>query len=215
MNRLTKNRGVFLAKKKGNKKAFITRCGTTQKYTPLKNLKVQDVNRCFDKEDNVYSGFHVPQKCFIDTHPFTGSLFLSVGGPEQTLIEDITCNHNKTLLILRSSRTGGSGFNAQPIQVIIRTRGCTEPITTVLPPGIPRVFQVEDFESLVVANLGSGNEALLEYSMEKTFCICCSGEDNNQKCRSCCGTCNDCEDKEKCHTCIHCKKCNCSCDRTN
>ncbi|MEK4031488.1 hypothetical protein MKZ02_23945 [Pseudobacillus sp. FSL P4-0506] len=204
-----------MAKKKGNKKAFITRCGTTQKYTPLKNLKVQDVNRCFDKEDNVYSGFHVPQKCFIDTHPFTGSLFLSVGGPEQTLIEDITCNHNKTLLILRSSRTGGSGFNAQPIQVIIRTRGCTEPITTVLPPGIPRVFQVEDFESLVVANLGSGNEALLEYSMEKTFCICCSGEDNNQKCRSCCGTCNDCEDKEKCHTCIHCKKCNCSCDRTN
>ena len=68
----------------------------------------------------VNSDIHAPQQCFIDTHSVFNRTFVWEGSAEQTVIEDVTCNHNKTLLILNSF---GSDGTAQTIEITIQTRG--------------------------------------------------------------------------------------------
>lgn len=40
--------------------------------------------------------------------------------------------------------------------------------------GGPRVFQVEDFESLTVSNTNPEQTGQLNVFIQKTFCICCN-----------------------------------------
>ncbi|MFJ7186173.1 hypothetical protein [Lysinibacillus xylanilyticus] len=121
-------------------------------------------------------GFHVPQECFVDTHTTGGSFTLQHDDPERTIFEDHTCNHNKTLLEL-TSLAGPDHLPIPPIQITIRTRGCDRPIRDVILPESAKVFQVEDFESLVVQSVGTEGTAEIKFNIEKTFCICCVDDD--------------------------------------
>ncbi|PFA13228.1 hypothetical protein CN373_24495 [Bacillus cereus] len=126
----------------------------------------------------VNSDIHAPQQCFIDTHSLFNSTFVWEGSAEQTVIEDVTCNHNKTLLILTSMDPDvSSGDTAQTIEVTIQTRGCNKPITAVIAPSAIRAFQVENFKKLVVKSL-SGPAAAIQIIMQKTFCICCEEKED-------------------------------------
>lgn len=92
--------------------------------------------------------------CFIETHTIAGSaenangnipvsVFLETTAP-QTVFEDFTNNHNKTLIQLFVV-----GMSA-PVQVTILTRRSNVPITTTLQPVQTKIFQVEDFQSLTL-----------------------------------------------------------------
>ncbi|SCM96469.1 Uncharacterized protein BWINRASL_03540 [Bacillus mycoides] len=136
--------------------------------------------------DPVHPGFHVSQKCFIDTHPYNGTFIVGTGVINQTVIEDLTCDHNQTLLVLKSVDPNQVSQDvAQPLEIRIYTKCCDRPITAVIPPEITKVFPVENFERLDVSNIGN-DEGALAVSMEKTFCICCEEENiNKKKCHSC------------------------------
>ncbi|WP_374964835.1 hypothetical protein [Lysinibacillus sp. RS5] len=171
------------------------------RYKAVENCPTQSPHNCSNQPQHHCSnhpqhGFHVPQECFVDTHTTAGNITLLVGDPERTIFEDHTCNHNKTLLELASLGTGPDGQSIPPIQITIRTRGCDRPIRDVILPEGTKVFQVEDFESLVVQNIGTEGPASFAFSIDKTFCICCvddnktfysydqrlnSGSNHNQK----------------------------------
>ncbi len=91
---------------------------------------------------------------FTETHTIAGSaenangnipvsVFLETTAP-QTVFEDFTNNHNKTLIQLFVV-----GMSA-PVQVTILTRRSSIPITTTLQPVQTKIFQVEDFQSLTL-----------------------------------------------------------------
>ncbi|PER99189.1 exosporium protein D [Bacillus cereus] len=130
--------------------------------------------------------------CFVETHTIAGSgtnltgnvpinIFLE-DGAIQTVFEDFTNNHNKTLLQLSSIPTPATGGTApaQPLEVTIRTKNSRTPIIARIPgspggttQGGTRIFQVENFESLTVSNLGTSFGTLSTF-IQKTFCICCN-----------------------------------------
>ncbi|MDM5199820.1 hypothetical protein QUF79_17540 [Fictibacillus enclensis] len=113
------------------------------------------------------------RNCNVGTHTIGGSetpadtIFPIVTGLN-TIFEDQTNNHNKTLINIQNN--GGA-----PIVVNINTRECGGPIVFTLIPGQRRVFQVEDFESLTVTATTDGTISLF---VQKTFCICCEEEEN-------------------------------------
>ncbi|MGG1575350.1 hypothetical protein [Fictibacillus sp. NRS-1165] len=125
------------------------------------------------------------QNCHVETH--------TIGGPEtsvdtsfnivtglNTIFEDLTNNHNKTLINIQNN--GGS-----PIVVNINTRECKGPISFTLNSGRRRAFQVEDFDSLTINSVDGGSVSLF---VQKTFCICCeeekeeSSSSSHSKCES-------------------------------
>ncbi|MED3557981.1 exosporium protein D [Bacillus thuringiensis] len=121
--------------------------------------------------------------CFIETHTITGSeenangniplsVFLETTAP-QTVFEDFTNNHNKTLIQLFVV-----GMSA-PVQVTILTRRSSVPITTTLQPVQTKIFQVEDFQSLTLTKQ-EGSTSIVSLFVQKTFCICCN--DNKDSC---------------------------------
>ncbi|WP_182813795.1 exosporium protein D, partial [Bacillus sp. ME78] len=91
----------------------------------------------------------------------------------QTVFEDFTNNHNKTLIQLFVV-----GMSA-PVQVTILTRRSNVPITTTLQPVQTKIFQVEDFQSLTLTKQ-EGSTSVVSLFVQKTFCICCN--DNNDSC---------------------------------
>jgi len=114
----------------------------------------------------------------IDTHTIDGSeTFLefpvSTRTTEQVVFQDYTCNHNKTLIQVRSAQLAGEP-NAVPLPIEINTRSGLE-INVVIPALGTRAFQVEDFESLKVSNPGGEAFGQLSVLIQKTFCICCDG----------------------------------------
>jgi len=129
--------------------------------------------------------------CFIETHTIAGSaenangnipvsVFLETTAP-QTVFEDFTNNHNKTLIQLFVV-----GMSA-PVQVTILTRRSSIPITTTLQPVQTKIFQVEDFQSLTLTKQ-EGPTSAVSLFVQKTFCICCN--DNNDSCDECYHECN-------------------------
>ncbi|KEK25713.1 exosporium protein D [Bacillus gaemokensis] len=121
---------------------------------------------------------HQKDNCFVETHTIagtgtnlTGNIPLNVFLPtntSRTLFEDFTNNHNKTLL--QFFVTGTSA----PIGVTIQTRGSRLPITAILSPTETRIFQVEDFQSLILSNATTDDAGSLGVFIQKTFCICCN-----------------------------------------
>ncbi|MDM5199821.1 hypothetical protein QUF79_17545 [Fictibacillus enclensis] len=112
------------------------------------------------------------KKCHTETHTFgtddiatSNGVFSLIPG-ENPIFEDVTCNHNKTLIDI-------TNLTAGVITITIRTRGCHRDITEMLSAGLRRVFQVEDFESLTInAQVAGGVNVIVQ----KTFCICCEEE---------------------------------------
>ncbi|MFJ8460451.1 hypothetical protein ACIQ57_15130 [Lysinibacillus xylanilyticus] len=155
---------------------------------------------------NLGSNHNQKGKCFIAKHEFSADF---IGSSTQTIFEDYTCNHNKTLLEFS---------NNSSYTVTIRKRGCHIPLILKLDdPGV-RSIQVEDLQSVSVSHQGDDLTPILRISGEKTFCICCSGEDNDQKNDPCCDKCNFCDSKEKCVCSCNCSKCRPSkrcCPKTN
>ncbi|MEX3746941.1 hypothetical protein [Lysinibacillus xylanilyticus] len=147
------------------------------RYKAVENCPTQSPHNCSNQplhhcSNQPQHGFHVPRECFVDTHTTGGSFTLQHDDPERTIFEDHTCNHNKTLLEL-TSLAGPDHLPIPPIQITIRTRGCDRPIRDVIFPESAKVFQVEDFESLVVQSVGTEGTAEIKFNIEKTFCICC------------------------------------------
>lgn len=110
--------------------------------------------------------------CFIETHTIAGSaenangnipvsVFLETTAP-QTVFEDFTNNHNKTLIQLFVV-----GMSA-PVQVTILTRKSSRPITTTLQPVQTKIFQVEDFQSLTLTKQ-EGSTSIVSLFVKKHF----------------------------------------------
>ena len=110
--------------------------------------------------------------CFIETHTIAGSaenengnipvsVFLETTAP-QTVFEDFTNNHNKTLIQLFVV-----GMSA-PVQVTILTRRSSVPITTTLQPVQTKIFQVEDFQSLTLTKQ-EGSTSVVSLFVQKHF----------------------------------------------
>ncbi|EDX67760.1 MULTISPECIES: hypothetical protein [Bacillus] len=120
---------------------------------------------------------HQKDNCFIKTHTISGSnsaLAFSVpANTSRTSFEDLTNNHNKTLLDFRVP--GG----VQPIEVTIRTRR-SGPITFTITAGEQRIFQVEDFQNLTLTN-NTNTGSTISIFIQKTFCICCNNQNNFHK----------------------------------
>ncbi|HEB4951878.1 exosporium protein D [Bacillus thuringiensis] len=126
---------------------------------------------------------HQKNNCFVETHTIGGSGENLNGNiptsidllntTPQTVFEDFTNNHNKTLIQLFVI-----GMSA-PVQVTILTRRSSIPITTTLQPVQTKIFQVEDFQSLTLTKQ-EGPTSVVSLFIQKTFCICCN--DNNDSC---------------------------------
>ncbi|EEL50376.1 MULTISPECIES: hypothetical protein [Bacillus cereus group] len=125
---------------------------------------------------------HQQNNCFVETHTIAGSgtnltgnipvtISLETTTP-QTVFEDFTKNHNKTLIQLFV--VGQSA----PVEVTIRTRGSRTPIIATLQPVQTKIFQVEDFQSLTLTRQ-EGPFTLVTLFVQKTFCICCNNQDNS------------------------------------
>lgn len=91
-------------------------------------------------------------------------------------MEDLTINHNKTLLQVSVPNDSG------PIVVTIQTRSSNIPINATLVPNETRIFQVEDFQNLTLTN-NSDTFDFIDIFINKTFCICC--DDQNNPCDEC------------------------------
>ena len=89
------------------------------------------------------------------------SVFLETTAP-QTVFEDFTNNHNKTLIQLFVV-----GMSA-PVQVTILTRRSSVPITTILQPVQTKIFQVEDFQSLTFTKQ-EGSTSVVSLFVQKHF----------------------------------------------
>ena len=99
--------------------------------------------------------------CSIATHTISGTgvnlngnILLDIFVPPNSTItafEDLTNNHNKTLL--QFFVIGG----LPPVTVTIVTRKSSRPITVTLKALDTRIFQVEDFESLIFTNATNEN----------------------------------------------------------
>ncbi|HDR6311627.1 TPA: exosporium protein D [Bacillus cereus] len=157
----------------------------------MANFFYKDGKKYYKKQS--YSN-HQKANCFIETHTIsgsganlTGNIPLNLLVPPNTsnlpVFEDFTNNHNKTLLQISS--TPFSAFPALPLTIIIRTRRSNNPIVATLTTdevgnlGGPRVFQVEDFESLSVSNTNQFQTGELNVFIQKTFCICCNDQSNS------------------------------------
>ncbi|MGA3599825.1 exosporium protein D [Lysinibacillus agricola] len=139
--------------------------------TPLK-FKARDV--CQIPQGNpCIPGPPAPQeiKCFVDTHELSNKRMILSPSATEPIFEDTTCNHNKTLLVLSSIQANIA--ESQPISFTIRLRGSEIPLIVVVSADNTRLVQVEDFKSLVASNLSEDNNAELEITIQKTFCICC------------------------------------------
>ncbi|ASZ17868.1 exosporium protein D [Bacillus cereus group sp. TH43LC] len=120
--------------------------------------------------------------CSIETHTIAGVRENSNGNipliidllntTPQTVFEDFTNNHNKTLIQLFVV-----GMSA-PVDVTILTRGSNRPITTTLQPVQTKIFQVEDFQSLILTK-HEGPASAVSLFAQKTFCICCNNQDDS------------------------------------
>lgn len=136
-------------------------------------------------------------ECFTETHTMAGFGVDQAGNipilvslrpnVTETIFEDFTCNHNKTLIQLRSEPRGA--FPAFPLEVTIRTRGSRIPIVATIPGSqnieSMRAFQVEDFESLSVRfndEVGQ-REAAVSVFIQKTFCVCCKTNHTRCSCK--------------------------------
>lgn len=134
------------------------------------------------------------QECFTETHTMAGFGVDQAGNVPilvslrpnvtETIFEDFACNHNKTLIQLRSEPRGA--FPAFPLEVTIRTRGSRIPIVATIPGNQSmRAFQVEDFESLTVRfndEVGQ-REAAVSVFIQKTFCVCCRSDNTRCSCK--------------------------------
>ncbi|TKI81744.1 exosporium protein D [Bacillus mycoides] len=149
----------------------------------------------FYKDDKKYyknqsHSDHQKNNCFVETHTIGGSGENLNGNiptsidlldtTPQTVFEDFTNNHNKTVIQLFVV-----GMSA-PVQVTILTRRSSIPITTTLQPVQTKIFQVEDFQSLTLTKQ-EGPTSLVSVFIQKTFCICCNNQDDSDcECDDCC-----------------------------
>ncbi|MGA3599826.1 hypothetical protein [Lysinibacillus agricola] len=147
-------------------------CCTPLKFKAVDACQIPQVKPCIP-------GPQAPQvvnKCFVDTHELFDNHMLLDGAETEVVFVDETCNHNKTLITVTSEQPSEGTGGAQPVQVTIQTKGCDRPLIAVITPSNTRAFQVENFESLTLTNLSS-SFAQVEYSIQKTFCICCEDDD--------------------------------------
>ncbi len=104
----------------------------------------------------------VKKNCFIDTH---SSAFTNYGlraGISKTIFQDVTTNHNKTMVRIR-------GAGSQPVVVtFITDQGMVD---KTIQPTKNLIIQLEDLRQILALVQDSNSEISL--SVEKTFCICC------------------------------------------
>lgn len=120
----------------------------------------------------------------VETHTIDGgetllNIPVSDRTADQVVFEDFTCNHNKTMIQVRSTVLPGEPF-AVPLTITISTRHCPRKIIEEIPAGATRAFQVEDFQLLTVSNPYS-NAGQLDTLIQKTFCICCGDKKKCEK----------------------------------
>ncbi|ARJ22118.1 exosporium protein D [Bacillus sp. ISL-8] len=146
---------------------------------------------CCDDQNDYYAeqshSLNQKSNCFIETHTIAGSGTSSTGNvpldiivppnSSRVVFEDLTINHNKTLLQISVPNDSG------PIEVTIRTRISNTPIIATIVPNETRIFQVEDFQELTLTN-NSDSFDFIDIFINKTFCICCN--DQNSPCDECC-----------------------------
>ncbi|WP_459499186.1 exosporium protein D [Bacillus sp. C1] len=149
-----------------------------------------------NKKDRKNESLHDQKnKCPVQNHAVTTSndpinilIFANIG--PQTIFEDFTTNHNKTLLKLSSIPTPAEGviLPAQPLDITIYTRNSNLPIIARIPgatdtntiQGSTRIFQVENFQSLTVST--PDIVGTLHACIEKTFCIYCQDVQKKEIC---------------------------------
>lgn len=145
---------------------------------------------CCDDQNDYYAeqshSLNQKSNCFIETHTIAGSGTSSTGNvpldiivppnSSRVVFEDLTINHNKTLLQISVPNDSG------PIEVTIRTRISNTPIIATIVPNETRIFQVEDFQELTLTN-NSDTFDFIDIFINKTFCICC--DDQNNPCDEC------------------------------
>ncbi|KSU82783.1 hypothetical protein GA0061096_3222 [Fictibacillus enclensis] len=106
------------------------------------------------------------QNCQVGIHTAGNDAGFNIVTGLNTIFEDLTNNHNKTLIDI-------TNLSPVTLTITIRTRDCHRNITEMLGSGLRRVFQVEDFESLTI---NSPDESTVNVIVQKTFCICCGEE---------------------------------------
>lgn len=110
--------------------------------------------------------------CFVENHTIgsTNSPVL-VLVPEdtshQSIFQDFTSNHNKTLLQLTSASLQGE--EPLPLAVTIITQSLHNPITAIITEST-KIFEVENFKSLSVSNRHSAQGGLNVF-IQKTFWV--------------------------------------------
>jgi hypothetical protein len=139
----------------------------------------QHCNTCNTKFDHCKCGKNkVKGNCKTETHTVQGGTFRTFNVPatttNQVIFEDYTCNHNKTILTLRSLDPSGLD-SAVPLTISITTRNCPNQIVEIIPGARTRVFQVEDLVRLTVTN-PTASPGALGVILQKTFCICCDNK---------------------------------------
>jgi hypothetical protein len=144
-------------------KTFCICCQAKNKFGPLMSACIKSLPK---------------GHCSISTHTVsgagaegeTGNIPFRIdlpAGETQTAFEDFTRNHNKTMLQISTLGAGPA------MDITIRTRASELPITETIPGDFnTRLFQVEDFESLIVSNPSTNLGGILVH-IQKTFCICC------------------------------------------
>ncbi|WP_459503190.1 hypothetical protein [Bacillus sp. C1] len=131
-------------------------------------------------KDQSYSSYS-KNNCFIKTYTIFGSGNTPVNleiirATSQTIFENFTDNHNKTLIKLSYVNTSFA-----PIELIIQTRQSRTPLTIILTPGNIKTFLVEDVEKITFTN-SDEVDATISLLIQQTNCICCN--DKKKKCDS-------------------------------
>ncbi|MBP1934447.1 hypothetical protein J2Z37_004467 [Ammoniphilus resinae] len=111
------------------------------------------------------------RQCSIDTHTFNNTIGVPAGS-SRTVFQDLTTNHNKTIVRLSITQVEGAVLSNAGITATFRTDLVTENRTIF--NFQPLIIQWEDLREITLTPLadpgGSFNVAV-EY--QKTFCICC------------------------------------------
>ncbi|HHB1655990.1 exosporium protein D [Bacillus cereus group sp. BfR-BA-01400] len=147
----------------------------------MTNYHFNDKKNCYEKQTDTCLK-NQKKECFISTNTVAGSgnfqsgnipldFLLNAGEANVLLYQNYTNNHSNSLIQLSVP------FNttpAGPLLVTINTRNSPQEITDSINQGQTRLYEVEDFESLIVSNDNNTESTFFTLFIQNTFCICCS-----------------------------------------
>ncbi|WP_242303843.1 hypothetical protein [Bacillus cereus group sp. BfR-BA-01350] len=123
------------------------------------------------------------KECFISTHIAGGpgentplEYLLNAGEKNVTLYQSYTNTPNNSLIQLSVPlSTSPNG----PLFISIESQAIREPITDVITAGQTKLYEVEDFKSLIVTNGTPNASIFFTLFIQNTFCICCNNDSSS------------------------------------